>query len=57
MAQNFSELANFLWSVVDQLLKYERVLGSRQGMLASMVFKLFAQGHGASGEAPAAALA
>jgi type I restriction enzyme R subunit len=41
-------------TIADQLLKDERVLASMQGMLASMVFKAFAQGRGAGGGVEAA---
>ena len=41
-------------TIADQLLKDERVLSSMQGMLASMVFKAFAEGRGASGGSAAA---
>jgi type I restriction enzyme R subunit len=35
-------------TIADQLLKDDRVLASMQGMLASMVFKAFAQGRSAA---------
>jgi type I restriction enzyme R subunit len=41
-------------NIADQLLKDERVLASMQGMLASMVFKAFAQGRGGLGSQRAA---
>lgn len=54
MAQNFSELANFLGAVADHLrrdyksadhanVKDERIMGAMQGMLAKMVFPAFSQ--------------
>ena len=41
-------------TIADQLLKDERVLASMQGMLASVVFEVFAQGRGATGSQRAA---